>query len=90
MPPNPQPPFEGGTNSRPLKDPIGQTAHGIPDEAEGPDEVSRAESLSLAADPAAEALARKLAAEAKSWEEGRRRKGDAGGQSQEQPRAGRS
>lgn len=78
MPPSPQPPLGGGANSRPLQDSIGQTARGIPDEAVGEGEASRPESLSLASDPAAEALARKLAAEAKSWEESRRSRGDDG------------
>lgn len=68
MPQAPQPPIGGGTNSRSLKDPIGQTAHGIPDEAVGPGEASRPESLGLAGDKTAEAMARKLEREAASWE----------------------
>lgn len=80
MPRSPQPPLGGGTNSRPLDDPIGQTGRGIPDEAVGPGEPARPESLSLASDPAAEAIARKLAREAATWEEMRgRRKDDPAG-----------
>jgi hypothetical protein len=80
MPPSPQPPLGGGTNSRALNDPIGQTGRGIPDEAIGPGEPALPESLSLAGDPAAEAIARKLAKEAASWEARRgRREDDAGG-----------
>lgn len=78
MPPSQQPPLGGGTNSRPLDDPIGQTGRGIPDEAVGEGEPSRPESLSFAADPTAEAIARKLAREAASWEERRRSRGDEG------------
>lgn len=78
MPPSPQPPLGGGTNSRPLNDPIGQTGRGIPDDAVGPGEPARPESLSLASDPTAEAIARKLAREAASWEERRRSRGDQG------------
>ena len=68
MPQAPQPPLGGGTNSRSLKDPIGQTGRGIPDEALGPEEPSLPETLGLAGDKAAEAMARKLEREAASWE----------------------
>ena len=68
MPQAPQSPLGGGTNSRSLKDPIGQTGRGIPDEAIGPDEPALPESLGLVGDKAAEAMARKLEREAASWE----------------------
>lgn len=77
MPQTPQPPT-GGANSRSLGDPIGQTGHGIPDEAVGPEESARPESLGLARDKTAEAMARKLAREAASWEARRRSQGDVG------------
>ncbi|MDX9996868.1 MAG: hypothetical protein WCY15_02445 [Phenylobacterium sp.] len=64
MPASPQPPSGGQTDGQ--------------DAADGLDDPAWAEALSMKHDPDAEAIARKLAREAASWEARRRARGDEG------------
>lgn len=62
MSPSPQPPSGGGTDAGPRE---------TPTRPRSPGEAARLESLDLARDETAEAMARKLAREAASWEQRR-------------------
>lgn len=56
--------LSGGTNSRPLRDTIGQTGGGLPDDGLSPEQRRTPERLQFSNDPALEALAEKLRREA--------------------------